>query len=402
MERFISVGIISLMEIVREKVKQACKLLDELNIDLWLIFVRETSVMADPTLSLVVGHHATWQSFFAYSRTGETVALVGDFDQENFIRSGCFTDVLTYTRSVRDDFRKFISRFDPETIAINYSTSNPSADGLTHGMYQLLRGYLEGLPYRERLISADELTGKLRSRKLPIEIKRLSRAATIANDCWTEVVPQIETGMTEIEIAALIDGLIKQKGAQPSFDTIVNAGDKTKPGHSLPTDARVQPGDLLHVDFGARYDDYCSDIQRLLYFCRKGETGPPSEMSEAFDLVGNIITETGRKCCPGVQGHEVDALARQMLTDHGFSEYQHALGHQLGRDVHDGGAIIGPKWERYGVTPTIELEAGNVLTLELEIILPGIGCVGLEEDMQVTENGAEFLCPRQLQLDIKP
>ena len=90
-----------------------------------------------------------------------------------------------------------------------------------------------------------------------------------------------------------------------------------------------------------------------------------------------------------------------MLTDNGYPTYQHALGHQLGRDVHDGGALIGPKWERYGITPTIELEANNVFTLELEIVLPGIGCVGLEEDVCVTESGARFLGPRQMELDIK-
>jgi len=100
-------------------------------------------------------------------------------------------------------------------------------------------------------------------------------------------------------------------------------------------------------------------------------------------------------------GFEIDSFARKMLVDNGYPEYSHALGHQLGRDVHDGGAIIGPKWPNYGVTPTIPLEKNNVFTLELEINLPGIGCVGLEEDVLVTENGAKFLSPRQTELIIK-
>jgi Xaa-Pro aminopeptidase len=101
-----------------------------------------------------------------------------------------------------------------------------------------------------------------------------------------------------------------------------------------------------------------------------------------------------------VKGHEVDALARKMLRDSGYDDYQHALGHQLGCSVHDGGAILGPQWERYGNTPHIPLEEGNVLTLELEIMLPGIGCVGLEEDVVVTGDGARFLGPRQTELTI--
>ena len=105
-------------------------------------------------------------------------------------------------------------------------------------------------------------------------------------------------------------------------------------------------------------------------------------------------------CKPGARGFEIDAEAREMLKENGFDVYQHALGHQLGRDVHDGGALIGPKWERYGNAPMIPLELNNIFTLELEIILPGIGCVGLEEDIIVTENGAEYLCPRQTELVI--
>jgi len=133
---------------------------------------------------------------------------------------------------------------------------------------------------------------------------------------------------------------------------------------------------------------------------RSGETTQPPELRDAFEAVANIITETGKQCRPGARGFEIDAVARQMLKDDGYEEYQHGLGHQLGRSVHDGGALLGPRWERYGATPTIPIEAGNVFTLELEILLPGIGCVGLEEDMVVTADGARFLCPRQLELDL--
>ena len=186
-----------------------------------------------------------------------------------------------------------------------------------------------------------------------------------------------------------------------SFETIVNAGSKTEPGHGRPTDARLEPGDLLHIDFGVRSDGYCSDLQRLLYFRRRGETDVQNELQDAFATVKGIISETAKRCRPGVRGWEIDAAARKMLTDHGYPEYQHGLGHQLGRSVHDGGALLGPKWERYGKTPTLEVEANYVFTLELEIMLAGIGCVGLEEDIVVTEHGGRFLCPRQLELVVK-
>ena len=130
------------MQIMNDKIQQACRLLEELNIDLWVIFVRETLMQADPTLALVVGFDATWPSFFIYSRKGDAIALVGKLDEENYTRSGCFTDVVTYTQGVKDDFVRLVKRLDPRQIAVNYSANNPAADGLTHGMYLMLLGYL--------------------------------------------------------------------------------------------------------------------------------------------------------------------------------------------------------------------------------------------------------------------
>ncbi|MFZ5979205.1 MAG: M24 family metallopeptidase [Candidatus Zixiibacteriota bacterium] len=389
------------MDIIKEKIIQVGTLLEEMDIDLWLIFVRETMMQADPALAMVVGHEVVWQSFFFYTRRGDAIALVGNFDEEDFKKSGHFTEVYSYTEGVRQDFNRLLKRLDPASIAVNYSLNNPAADGLTHGMYLQLQEYLKDTSYASRLRSAEDLCTRLRSRKTTTEQELISAAAFMAADAWKKSVEEINPGFTEKEIAAIVDRNIGKLGGTNSFNTIVNAGDKTRPGHGLPTDEILRPGDLLHVDFGARWCGYCSDIQRLLYIKRPGEKDVPDLLREAFETVREIIDRTGEKCRPGVTGYEIDALARQMLTDRGYPEYEHALGHQLGRDVHDGGAIIGPRWERYGVTPTIPLEVGNVFTLELEIILPGIGCAGLEEDICVTERGARFLCPRQTELLIK-
>jgi len=388
------------MNLVKDKITQASSVLAELGLDLWLIFVRETTMQADPTLAMVVGRECTWQSFFAFTPKGDAIALVGNLDIENFTRDDCFTEVRPYTTGVKDDLRAMIERLDPQQIAVNYSLNDPAADGLTHGMYLLLQEYLAGTVYADRLVSAETLAAKLRSRKLPAEVDLLAAAGQTALAVWDEVVPQFRTGMSEAAIAEIIDRTIAEHEGTNSFETIVNAGDKTAPGHGRPSAAKLAPGDLLHVDFGVKLDGYCSDLQRLVYYRRPQEKRAPAELIDAFGLVNEIITETARIARPAVKGYEIDAVAREMLTDHGYPEYQHALGHQLGRDVHDGGAIIGPQWERYGVTPGLPLEEGNVFTLELEINLPGIGCVGLEEDVEITIDGARFLCPRQLELTI--
>jgi len=386
------------MNLIREKIDQAVELLDELDLDMWLLAVRETPVMADPTHALVVGIEVAWESFFVFTRKGDAVSLVGNFDEADFARSGNFTEVMSYTEGVSADFRKLISRLDPKSIGVNYSLEDPSSDGLTHGMFMQLQNHLKGTPYADRLVSAARLTSKLRARKTSGELALLERAAIEAEKVFGRLVPQLKVGLTEIEVAEIIDREIRACGGEPSFETICNAGDKTEPGHGSPTTAVMEPGDLMHIDFGVLLDGYCSDIQRLVYFKRPGESAAPPELTEAFNKVRDIITETGKITVPGKEGREIDAVAREMLIDDGYEPYQHALGHQLGRAVHDGGALLGPEWERYGKLPCIPIEKDNVFTLELEIMLPGIGCVGLEEDVVVTDTGARFLCPRQMEL----
>jgi len=389
-----------MMDLVKAKMEQAIDILKELNIDLWMIFCRESDMMADPSLALVVGHKVVWQSAFFFFRSGQTLALVGNYDASDFERARRFRTVVPYVEDCGPKIRQIIEENAPQSIALNYSPSDDAADGLTHGMFLLLNEYLEGSEYRTRFISSEKIISLLRGRKTREEVELISSAAFMAADCWNKALKSIRAGMTEIEIGQLIDHSIKLLGGENSFDTIVNAGAKSSPGHGHPTKAVLEPGDLLHVDFGVRLQNYCSDIQRLVYVRRKNESAPPPELLAAFDKVREVIDETAKLYRPGAVGHEIDAVARQILTRAGYPEYQHALGHQIGRSVHDGSALVGPFWKRYGVAPKIPLEKGNVFTVELGIELPGIGYVGLEEDLEVTEKGGRFLCPRQTELAV--
>src|SRR5207247_5475753 len=100
---------------------------------------------------------------------------------------------------------------------------------------------------------------------------------------------------------------------------------------------------------------------------------------------------------PGLAGWEVDAIARRFVTDAGYPEYPHALGHTVGRTTHDGGTLLGPRWERYGTTSEGTVAPGQVYTLELGVPTPA-GYCGVEEEVLITEHGCEFLSPPQMEL----
>jgi len=120
-------------------------------------------------------------------------------------------------------------------------------------------------------------------------------------------------------------------------------------------------------------------------------------VQKAFATVLQAIDAGAKALRPGVRGFEVDAVARKVVVDAGYPEFKHGLGHGLGRAVHDGGTMLGPRWPCYGRNTESVVEAGNVFTLELGV-MTSCGIVSLEEDVLVTPDGCEFLSTQQREL----
>jgi Xaa-Pro aminopeptidase len=391
--------------LVQEKVDQAIGILQEKGIDLWMTFVRETASGGDPAMPLIYGDaDLTWQSALLLTRSGERIAIVGYFDAEMARTIGAYT-IVPYHESFSPELLRILERLDPQEIALNYSENDVLADGLSHGMYQLVTGYLAGTPFARRIVSAETLIEALRGRKTPGEVDRIRRAVDTTRQIYERTFDYVVPGMTERQIGAFMHAQVEQLGLDVAWNREncpgINAGPDSPLGHVGPTDLEVVPGQLLHFDFGVQQAGYCSDNQREVYFLPPGEETPPEPVQRGFDTIVRAVQAAVATMKPGVLGKEADAAARSVVTGAGYPEYKYGTGHQLGRLAHDGGGVMAPQWERYGDGPNRPLEAGQVYTVEPGLMVEGYGYIGIEEDVLVTESGAEYLGEPQVEIILR-
>jgi Xaa-Pro aminopeptidase len=390
--------------LIREKLDQTPAILEEHGVDLWLTLVRETLLTRDPCLELIAGTYCAWQSAFLLSRSGERIAIVGRFDAPSVEQLGAYSEVIAYDESIRPTLRETIERLAPEKIALNYSTSDPAADGLTHGLLLVLLETLRDTPYalERNLVSSKDIVGSLRGRKSPTETDRIRAAIAETEEIIAHAGERIRPGMKEIEIAALTQAEVSRRGLGYAWEEdhcpAVNAGPEKEIGHTGPTELETRRGELLHMDFGVEKDGYRSDLQRVWYLLDDDESEPPEDVQTVWHDVWASVDAGAAVLRPGVPGHEVDAAARESLVAAGYEEPKYALGHQLGRSAHDGGTLLGPRWDRYGDAPLGVAEEGNVYTLEFGAPVPGRGYIGLEEDVVVTADGLEWLSTPQREI----
>ena len=339
--------------LLQQKADQVTPLLCETGLSCWLIFVRETDLHPDPGFELVVGADVVRNSAFLFGAGGERVAIVARFDAAGVRGTGVFGEVIGYDEDIKGALLGVLRKLEPRSIGLNYSTDDVTADGLTHGQWLLLNDLLRGTPYADRLTSAAPLLSRLRGRKSPGEVERIRQAIAVTEEVVALVAGQIHCGESERRLADFVHEEFRRRGVETAWAEescpIVNCGPASEPGHAAPRDdLRVELGQLVHIDLGVRLDGYCSDLQRTWYVLRPGETKPPDGVQKAFDVVVRAIEAGADVLKPAVRGWEVDAAARRVVVEAGYPEFKHGLGHGLGRAVHDGGTMLGPRWPCYG------------------------------------------------------
>lgn len=387
---------------VADKIAQAVAILNEQNIDAWLIFVRESATMPDPMIEMVVGQHCTWQTAWIIMKSGRTIAIAGSLDVAAIRENGRYQEVVPYLQGIGPDLLRVLDEQRPRTIAINFSTDSVIADGLTHGMYLQLMRYLDGTPHASRLVSSEPIVSALRGRKTAAEIARIRKAIRLTLAIFDEVTGYLAPGRTEQDVARFILTHVRAHGVELAWSAdhcpAVFTGPEHAGAHFGPTARRIERGHVVNIDFGVKVDGYCSDLQRTWYIARKGESAPPAEVTRGFRVIRDSIRMAAAAIRPGAVSWQVDEVARKHIVDNGYPEYPHALGHQVGRAAHDGGVGLLPRWERYGHLPLGTIEAGQVFTIEPRLPIAGYGVATVEEIVWVHDTGVRFLSKPQTRL----
>jgi Xaa-Pro aminopeptidase len=261
--------------------------------------------------------------------------------------------------------RKGIKRlgFDPDTTTVS--------------LLSRLRKSLKGV----RLVPVQRIVGGLRTIKDRAEQQAIRHAVGVAEEAWAAFRKNVRRGMTEGRLAAELDHQMRLAGADgPAFPTIVGVDASASKPHHHPGAKRLRRGSVLLVDFGAKVGGYVCDLTRVLFAGRI-----PSHARKVYSLVYEAQAAAIARVGPGAVLSEVDAAARRIIADAGFGEqFQHGLGHGIGRQVHEAPSM-GPRDVKG------RLEPGMIVTVEPGIYLRGRFGVRIEDDVLVTAKGHEVL-----------
>jgi Xaa-Pro aminopeptidase len=236
----------------------------------------------------------------------------------------------------------------------------------------------EKLPDGAEPVAAGGAVERLRRVKDDEELAAIATASKLADETWTWTVERGLAGRTEAEVALAAENFMRERGAEPSFETIVAGGPNGALPHAFPGDRVIAAGDLVVFDMGAKLDGYCSDGTRTY------AVGPESALSDEARTVYEVVLAAQAAALaairPGVRGAEVDAAARQVIDEAGYGErFGHGLGHGVGIDVHEA--------PRLSKGSDDVLAVGEVVTDEPGIYLPGELGVRIEDLVVVAEDG---------------
>ncbi|MBE5787704.1 MAG: aminopeptidase P family protein [Clostridiales bacterium] len=245
-------------------------------------------------------------------------------------------------------------------------------DGLKKAMPEITFVSLKNAPEKCRRIKDEK------------ELSFIEEACNISCKAFEAVLPKVKPGMTEKQIQILLDFTMLEMGADGlAFDTIVASGENGSLPHAIPGPRKIQAGDMITFDFGAKKHGYCADMTRTVAI-----GNPKPEMLRIYETVLRAQEECEAALAPGKICKDIDSIARKIIDDAGYQgRFGHGLGHAVGIDIHED-----PRLSQFCTDP---LEVGHVVTVEPGVYIPGLGGVRIENTCAITENGGRTLVHAQ-------
>lgn len=305
-------------------------------------------------LSLITLEKAYFVTDFRYTEQAATQAVGFEIVKNN--------------GPIYDEVARLVEKEAIETVGFEQ-------DFISYSTFDLLEQIVSS-----ELIPVSNLIEELREVKDSTEIEIIKKACSISDAAFSYILGVIKPGMSEIEVANLLDFHMRELGATGvSFETIVASGIRSAMPHGVASKKLIETGDFITIDFGCYYEGYVSDMTRTIAI---GE--PNAKMKEIYAITLEAQLKVIEAAKPGMTGVELDAIARDHIASYGYGEaFGHSTGHGIGLEIHEGPNV--------SKLATKKFVKGNVITNEPGIYLPGIGGVRIEDDLVITEFGNEVI-----------
>lgn len=302
---------------------------------------------------------------------GQPEIVAPAFERERLVHNRMFAEVRTWEED-QNPFRLVADRLSKPRTRARTVVLEASTDVVTSARLARADDRLD-------LIPDEEVMDALRSRKSSAELGLLRHAIRLTHEAREGVVKGLSAGTTEAEVAAELTAALTARSGEPSW-ALAQFGPSAAIPHGAPGSRRLAKGDVVLLDCGTSFGGYQGDITRTIVF--GGE--PAGEVKKVMSVVKKAHDAAVAEAGPGVPCEDVDEAARRVIEKSGYGEFfTHRTGHGLGMDVHEPPYLVKGNRRR--------LSAGNVVTVEPGIYLPGKFGVRHENDVLVTDGGAEVL-----------
>lgn len=269
-----------------------------------------------------------------------------------------------------------IDAIQESALALQLTKISFEAHDMSFETYSSYVNQLQGI----ELVASGKWIEQLRMVKDEDELVIMREAALLADQTFNHIAGLIKPGMRELDVALAIEFYMRNHGAtSSSFETIVASGERSALPHGVASDRILQNEEYVKLDFGAYYHGYCSDITRTVMLGK-----PTDRHRDIYQIVLEAQQATLQGIRPGMTGREADAIARNIITKHGYGDlFGHGTGHGLGMEIHES--------PRLSLTGDTILEPGMTVTVEPGIYIAGFGGVRIEDDVVITSSGVDIL-----------